>query len=105
MSKFLSDEELDLLEIQVDSLSGFLPQDVKKMIAAARDRNRLQRIIENPGYTIQAGPPDVTPPGRLCTLCDSTAGCSHPKFVCTCGESGLIENASFHIFNHEGRYQ
>lgn len=44
--------------------------------------------------------PDTTPPGSLCMLCDSMAGCSHPRVRCAaCGTEGLKENWPFRCCN------
>lgn len=44
--------------------------------------------------------PDVALPGSLCGLCDSTAGCTHPRVKCAaCGHKGLEENWPFDCCN------
>jgi len=45
-------------------------------------------------------PPDATPTGSLCMLCDSMSGCAHPRVKCAgCGTAGLKENWPFRCCN------
>lgn len=46
--------------------------------------------------------PYATDPGRLCFLCDSSAGCSHPQLRCArCDKVGLAENMNGRVERHE----
>lgn len=57
---------------------------------------RIANALEGKGRVVPCSP-DVTPKGRSCGLCDSTAGCSHPRSRCTrCDAYGLAENMVRH---------
>ena len=82
----VSSKSADLKLLDEPSLS-----DVYRAFAEAREAAEWLR-----GRVVEMEP-IVTDPGSLCGLCDSTAGCAHPRTRCEkCSAAGLAENMEGH---------
>lgn len=89
-------EVLELLQrlVEAQELRNKLLEEHETRARLADARNEEMHAIMTTSLSrFEEIAPVVTPQGTLCSLCDSSVGCSHPRRRCRdCGIDGLAEN-------------